>query len=684
MQVISSAVFMSAPWRARRFFRALALGGMVLACGVLPIAEPTADDAALDDLWLALRRGDLQGADAAAARVDDVLLSDRARRDVLAARWGRSAALVGAWADDSWWAARYLASSEAARETLDQVGPERHSAAWALERSRRAGTVERRSAWARKALGGPNGSLEAWALLAESQLALQDWRALAELFDEAPGSARLADLENRFALGSGRRVAALAGLLDDLEAGLVTPEGLELLGQLLLAVPEAETEGRVLAVLEADTAPGEYWRRARSRLLAQLRARSGDLQGAQEAYAQLPWLELTEARQLNRWRLRQALQTGQPSEAEPTVGRLTDIQPTPEEQIDGDTARIGSPALQRLRWFHEWDLAAHQSYREALLGDDGELDDFLAHLDAAAVPAGGAPALSPLPRQDFGLFGELLDVDSLSDTLGQVFVMGGEGFLLPAEITMYDRLSSRPVETDAGSYDEVSVRHLRVPGFVASQGAAFTGAGIVHTVFIDEERVDAEAGRMAALTVGPEPTAQRAVDRAERRALREPLDVVLRLRAAVSADAGTGLRELLRESLALHEGQHIIDVQEFLVMSSLGRLAELMSAGLLPGAVRAEVERRAQLRALRECSDPRLPLADLVAQLPVEGPRAQSEHARGYAALLAEFIERLDTGDYEGAQNLATWEVDPERVLVQQLHKLPSSVVRAVALAISD
>ena len=679
MQVLAVEVLMNEPCRARSLFRALALAGMVLACGVLPVAEPSADDAALDDLWLALRRGDLTGADAAAARIEDTLLSDRSRRDVVAARWGRSAALVGAWADDSWWAARYLASGELARETLDEVGSERHSAAWALERSRRAATAERRSAWARKALGGPTGALEGWAMLAESQLALGDWRALAELFAEAPGSARLADLENRFALGSGRRLAAMAGLLDDLEAGLATPGGLELLGQQLLTVPEPDAEHRALIALEADSAPGLHWQRARDRLLGQLRARRGDLQGAQEAWSQLPWLELTEARQLSRWRQRQALEDGQA-----IVGQPANRGPTPEEQIDSDPARLGSPAMERLRWFHEWDLAARQSYREALQGEDGELDEFLARLDAAAAPVGAAPALAPLPRQDFGIFGELLDVAPLADTLGQVFVLGGEGFLLPAEITMYDRLSSRPIDTEAGSYNEVSVRHLRVPGFVASQGAAFTGAGIVHTVFIDEERVAAESGRMAALTLGPEPTAQRASGRQERRALREPLDVVLRLRAAVSAEAGAALPELLRESLALHEGQHIIDVQEFLVMSSLGRLAELMSAGLLPGAVRAEVERRAQLRALRECSDPRLPLADLVAQLPVEGARARSEHARGYAALLAEFIEVLDTGDYESAGSLETLQIDPGRVLVQQLHKLPGSVIRAVALAIPD
>jgi len=471
----------------------------------------------------------------------------------------------------------------------------------------------------------------------------------------------------------------LDGLLSDLEGGRATPSGLGLLGQLLLSVPSPRAERRALSLLEADTAPGLLWERARSRLTAQLRARAGDLQGAQEALSSLPWLELTEGRQFSRWRHRQALEAGLPGFDQTSLD-----QPSPEEQIDGDSARLSSSAMQRLRWFHEWDLAARQSYREALKGDDGELDEFLARLDAAAAPVGSAPVLSALPRQDFGLFGELLDVSTLTGSLGQAFVLGGEGFLLPAEITMYDRLSSRPVETETGSYDEVSVSHLRVPGFVASQGAAFTGAGIVHTVFIDEERVAVEAGRMAALTLGAEPSPQLAVGRAERRALREPLDVVLRLRAAVSADAGPGLQALLRESLALHEGQHIIDVQAFLAMSSFGRLAELMSAGLLPGAVRAEVERKAQLRALRECSDPRLPLADLVAQLPVEGARAQSEHARGYEALLAEFVGLLDSGDYEGALPLQTWEIDPGRVLVQQLHKLPRSVIRALALAVPD
>lgn len=653
---------------------AVALAGMVLSCGALPIATPNEDDASLDDLWLALRRGDLLQAEAAQARIEDELLSERARRDLQAARFGRSAALVSAWDDGSWWAARFLASGEAAREALERVGSARRSAAWALERSRRAATLDRQASWARKALSGPTGSLEAWALLAESHFAGKDWQALGELFDEAPQSARLTDLRRRFAVRCGRRLAALDGLLDDLSAGRATPTGLELLGRLLLAVPQPAAERRALALLEADNTSGAHWEHARSQLAARLRARAGDLGGARLALSQLPWLAVDEARLLRRWTWREGLEAGQPGEA----------QPSPEQRLDGDPLRVGSVAVQQLRWFHEWNLAARQSYRDALQGDDSELDEFLTRLDEATAPLGAAPTLAALPRRDFGVFGELLAVDGLAETLGDVFVLGGEGFLLPPEITMYDRLSSRQVDTGAGSYEEVTVRHLRVPGFVASQGAAFTGAGIVNTVFLDEEQVTAEAARIAAFTLGPEPSAQLAPDRRTRRSLSEPLDVAMRLRAAAGEAAGDELRERLRESLSLHEGQHIIDVQAFLALSQLGRLGELVSAGLLPGAVRAEVERRAQLRALRECSDPRWPLAGLVAQLPVEGRRAESEHARGYVALLAEFIAILDSGAYAGSQPLEHWGIDPARVLVQQLHRLPRSVLRAVALAIDD
>jgi hypothetical protein len=98
--------------------------------------------------------------------------------------------------------------------------------------------------------------------------------------------------------------------------------------------------------------------------------------------------------------------------------------------------------------------------------------------------------------------------------------------------------------------------------------------------------------------------------------------------------------------------------------------------------VRAEVERRAQLAALQQATDPRIALAQAVDCLPVEGPRADSEHARGHAALVGDLIAVLDRGDWTGAQPLETWGLRRDRMLLQQLHLLPPEVLRAVACAI--
>jgi len=652
----------------------LALAGMIVSCGSLPPVRAVPDDRHVDDLWLALRRGDLPAARTSASQIDDEHLSERARRDLQFAQSGRSAALVAALDDGSWWAARYMASSAEARVVLDATGTPVDTAGWIIERSRKAENSGRRAAWARLAMACSVGSLEAAALLGEAHFAEEAWGDLATLFEQTPDSARLAELEHRFAASTGRVVAAVEGLLSDLADGRATPRGLGLLGRLLFAVPQHEAEARARDLLSLDQAPGQHWRRARSRLLAQLLARAGSPSDAHELLSAESWLAVEDGRRLRRWEQRVKIADGLPIDS--GVG--------PEQRVDADPARVGSAELQRLRFLYEWNGAARRAYREALLGGERDLDGFLSRLDDAAASLGEVPSLGALPREEFGVFGEMLGVDDLARDHPDLFVLGGRGFLLPPEISVYDRIAARTVGTPNGSYQEVMVRHLRVPGFIASQGATFTGAGIVHTVFLDAERVHADAARIRATTLGPEQQARPAADLASRRALTEPLDVVQRLQVAVSEEAGDALEERLIENLALHEGQHIIDVQAFLARGQLGRLADLISAGLLPGSVRSEVERRAQLRALRESSDPRLALAELLAQLPVEGPSAESEHARGYAQLLGAFVRLLDRGDYQGGRQLHELDIDPGRVLIQQLHRLPKSVIRAVALAIDD
>ncbi len=152
-----------------------------------------------------------------------------------------------------------------------------------------------------------------------------------------------------------------------------------------------------------------------------------------------------------------------------------------------------------------------------------------------------------------------------------------------------------------------------------------------------------------------------------------------------SRDAPDGRHfERLLAAVGIHESQHIADFRAFTSASAGGRLALLLQGGLLPGAVLVEVERRAQLRALREAEDPRLPLAHAVSYLPVEGEASADPHAAGYAALVAEFVRRLDDADWPGGRPPRELGLDPGRVLLQQLHLLEPEVVRAIALAMDD
>jgi hypothetical protein len=154
------------------------------------------------------------------------------------------------------------------------------------------------------------------------------------------------------------------------------------------------------------------------------------------------------------------------------------------------------------------------------------------------------------------------------------------------------------------------------------------------------------------------------------------------------ADAGSDeiYWERLLDALAWHERKHIEDFQDFMDRGIGGKLMLLMQGGLLPlpSAIRARIERRAQLNALRNCIDPRIPLARCIAALPVEGARRASEHASGYAMLMAEFVAAIDAGAFEGGEDLAQLDLSRELVLLQQLDRLSPESVRAVARALSD
>ena len=645
---------------------------MVAACGSPSRPLPHPDDEPIDTVWLALRLGDLERAELAAEEIADPTFRERAERDVMSVRDGRPAALVAALDDGAWLAARYRASDEQALAELEaERGRHGESAALWLELSRRSATGVRRRATARRAGRLGAGARASVSAEAESLLAERKMSALEQLLDtvgtEGP---RMRWLARRLAVATGRLHHAVWGLLDDVAEGQAIPEGLELLGRLLEGIPQEDAERRAWQLLEHDDSRGSRWQRARAGLLASLAARRGEDGVALSLLAAVgPPTPDSFA-----WQRRLWARAGSPLSP-----------PDPESTCDLDPVRTDSAACLTLRLTAEWDLAARSAYRAAAEGDDGDFDDFLRTLDEAAAPLGDAPRLAELPRRSFGLFGEMLQTDELADALPGLFVLSGRAIGRPPELTCYDLLARRHVD-DArafdGGYDECLVRRLRVPGQAAAAGARFTGAGLVHTVFLDADQVDWDARADRSMRGGPVLAPLPAPDGSARRSLSEPLDCSERLTLAAVAEAGERYEADVLAALSIHEAQHIADAGRFLRAGPFERLGDLLGAGLLPSSVRAELERRAQLAALRDAPDPRIPLADMLALVPVEGARRSSEHARGYEDLLAAFVGQLDRGDWEGAVPLEELGLDPHAVLVQQLHLLGPETVRAVARAL--
>ncbi len=692
MQVSLGQWFTGVPRRAPRMLL-LALVGMVGCTAADPLIG-NADDPHVDLVWMALQRGDLEAAYRGVEAMEDQGLAWRAELDLLSAREGRGSALRAALADGrAWLAARYDASVlRADRRLAEVLGREPEHSLALIERARRApetGVARARAADAERQGGH---ALEAALITFEALLAAGDLVEAGALLEriEALGdglavpampSARVRLQRRRWDAATGRLHAAGEGVVADLEAGVAVPASLALLESVLTSVPMPALASRARTALRRPTR-GAGMERARLRLLARLEAAAGNPTRALEHFDELGVLLPAEEALARRWAVQ--LERGGAR--------------TPDERIDLAPDRTSSAELFGRRVTHAWNLAARETYVEAV--EDGvhlDLDAFTARLDEAAAVIPGRPALAGLPRNDFGFFGQMLETLPLREHLPGALVVCGKGLGLPADIACFDVESARRVDLPepVGSYDQVFVRRPQVLGFVASQGGRIAGAGLDRTVYLDLDQV--ENGTRVREILGTRvllPADDAPLDDAlseGARDLLEPLDCARRLREAAWADASESGRadspEVLArvlDALALHEEQHIVDFQVFMSRGAGGKLLSVLSAGLSPKSVRAEIERRAQLNALRTCLDPRLPLAQCVDVLPVEGPAGPSEHAAGTARLLAQRLALLQEGGWEGAVPLTELGLDPERPLVQQLHRLEPETVRALALAIPD
>ena len=676
---------MSAPWRAWLRGGVCALVGMVLGCASPVRVQLSPDDQMLDRVWLELSRGDVGAASLAAEQVEDPAFRTRALADVEVARRGRATVLSEWVAQPGWLAGRFLSSSRRARARLREArSTEGSHAALMLEDARRSGTIERREALARGVLPCSPGGAEALAMLVESLLAQRQYAEAESWMEDAPDTARLRLVRRKLQAYTGRLVQAGDGLVEDMEVGAAVPASVALLQQILEVVPQSALEQRALRLLESEQSsapedllqrPVEIWLQARLAArfgrLDQAISLTGGLAAGRVAHAGGGPMS-SDGRLVDRWNKRLGMR------AESADGVL-------ELLVDGSPERTEGGALLSLRLAHEWRLAARDSYaRVTETGSATSLDDFLEALDEAAEPLGAALRLQDVERVDYGFFGEMLDTQALRGHLPGAFVAGGKGLGMPPELTWYDLVSSSRVELPeppGGAYEEHLVTNLRVPGYAASRGARFAGAGLDRFVFLDLDQVARERRRSPAASTVPL-EAWPAAGVQQRRDLSEPLETAWRLTQAAQADAGEGYEDLALEALSIHERRHIIDAREFFGRGVWGQVSEVFSAGLFPGAVRAEVERRAQLDALREATDPRIPLAHVVSYLPVEGAATDSEHARGYEALVEEFLVVLDEEGWDGALPLEAYGVRRDRVLLQQLHKLPPDVIRGIARSV--
>lgn len=656
--------------RACRLMSILALAG-TLACSTVPELTVERQGRLDDQLWVALSRGDVEVAERTVAGMTDADLAERGRLDVLAAREGRAAALVTALDRGTWLAARYRAGSQQAEDDLRRAA---HAgvggAALALEQARRAAPVGDRLDLSRAAQSDPTAAAEARAIEVETLLSANRLSEAARRMPAQPPTARLALLRRRLDHAAQRYAAVVTGVCEDLRDGWAVPYSLVLLEDALRGQPSRALEQQVADALDGVSLAGAPMLRSRERLLAVLEARAGRLAAAAARLQTFAPRQPEEDEALRRWTRRL-----DPSAAD-----------TIEERLDADRQRLAGRDLFLKRLGDEWDLEARASYREAAQGASLDLDDFLGRLDAASAPLPGRPELQSLPRRDFGLFGALVDTDPLRTVLPDAVLVGGEALLMAPELTWFDQVACEEVELPEalGHYAQCTVRRTRVSGRLASQGVNIAGAGLDRLVWLDldelerEERSTRVPPRTRALGALP------AANREERLSLGEPLDMVERLTRQSRDEAGPDYPARLLETIALHEGQHIIDFQQFVAQGTAGRLWTLLGAGLLPGAVRVEIERRAHLRALRDARDPRIALAQAVSRLPVEGEAFGDEHAVAYAALVGELVERLDQPRLPDGRRPEEAGIDHGRVLLQQLDRLPPETLRSLARALPD
>jgi len=367
-----------------------------------------------------------------------------------------------------------------------------------------------------------------------------------------------------------------------------------------------------------------------------------------------------------------------------------------------------------------------------LAGDSLESGSPAADRDAAGL----SRELAASPRLDYGIAGEVVHPGPTFTKADDAVGLGKEGDPVPGlarELRAINRFGLLGELSGAGGPDGTVLslvltedrrgEHLGVrwSGSIAwcegvdvqsraeRGGARISAAALHEGYWIDIDSVRGERSLFAALRArfsgegAParvsealavkgfrvEASGEPERDRRERTRAGSALGESSRVRLAILRDRGArngdpegslgevGLDEFAQVT-AIHEEGHLTDRTRFLPISEHwgAVLRFLVECGFSPAKVAERLEYRAQLVALVDAPDPRLPLAQVLDAAEAAG-RGLTAHAAGYGKLLEDLLLRLDDELAKDPRRFPG--IDRGRTLVHQLHVLAPGEVAELA-----
>lgn len=345
------------------------------------------------------------------------------------------------------------------------------------------------------------------------------------------------------------------------------------------------------------------------------------------------------------------------------------------------------------------------------------------------------------PRQSYGPFASVVHPGPRFSRDDQDSELGPEGEAVPGLAELFDRLGRFGLfgQVSGGGGPDGTIlqrlwiesrsgRHLKTPwhGTIAwcegadlrsragRQGAIIAGAALHEGYWIDVEvvRRELEGWRRLETEFAEEQDRARLIRAlrsrglalmahemhdarrsAERRSISAMLGAGDRMRLAVIADrieerergeregALVELEELVLAT-STHEEGHLCDRTRFLPLSSNKAriLGFAFRNSFSPTRIAQRLEYRAQLIAICEVEDPRVPLSEVLRAVEIGGEL--TPHAAGYRMLLQDLLKWLDR---ELTRHPEAWpELDVNHRLVHQLHWIAPERLRALARNLAE